>query len=184
MAASSESHSCARKLTHAEIISRQIGNSRYPRLPVEVVLDNIRSLENVGSIFRTSDGVGVRKLWLCGITGYPPQGGISKTALGAEQNVLWEYHRSAFEVVRRLKREGCQIVVMEQAAGSVPIEKFLPASPICLVIGNEVDGVNDEVFSLADAVVEIDMTGVKNSLNVAVAFGIAAFQLKVALSRS
>lgn len=171
-----------RKLSHTEIVSRQILHSREPRLPIEVILDNIRSLENVGSIFRTADGVGVQKLWLCGITGYPPQGGIAKTALGAEQNVAWEYHRNGGDIVRRLKRNGFQVVVLEQAEGSLSVEQFWPTSPVCLVIGNEVDGVNDDIIELADAVVEIEMRGVKNSLNVAVAFGIAACQLRSGLT--
>ncbi|NTV29016.1 MAG: RNA methyltransferase [Candidatus Omnitrophica bacterium] len=171
-----------RKLTHSEIVSRQISRSREPRLPFEVVLDNIRSLDNVGSVFRTADGIGVRKLWLCGITGYPPQGGIAKTALGAEQSVPWEYQRSSAEVVRGLKQKGFHIVVMEQSVESIPLEKLQPCRPVCLVLGNEVDGVGEEICEQADALVEIDMLGVKNSLNVAVAFGIAAFQIRTALS--
>jgi tRNA G18 (ribose-2'-O)-methylase SpoU len=174
----------ARKLSHSEIVSRQIPKTRTPRLPFEVVLDNIRSLENVGSIFRTADGIGIRKLWLCGITGYPPQGGIAKTALGAEDSVPWEYQKSALEVVRRLKSEGYQIVVLEQAEGSIFLERFLPEQPVCLVVGYEVDGISDEIFQLADVVVEIDMKGVKNSLNVAVAFGMAAFHIRSGPSKS
>ena len=169
-----------RKLTHHEIVARQVKKAGEQRLPFEVVLDNIRSLENVGSIFRTSDGVGVRKLWLCGITGYPPQGGIAKAAVGAEDSVPWEYGKSALQVVERLKRQGFQIVLLEQTDGSVPIEEFLPQQdrPLCLVVGNEVDGVTEDVCALADAGVEIGMRGVKNSLNVSVAFGVAAFFLR------
>jgi tRNA G18 (ribose-2'-O)-methylase SpoU len=170
-----------RKLSHPEIIARQILNTRKPRLPFEVVLDNIRSLENVGSIFRTADGVGVRKLWLCGITGYPPQGGIAKAAIGAEDSVPWEYRACAQSVVERLKSEGFQIVVLEQAEGSIPVEEFAAHKPLCLVVGNEVDGVAEEICTLADATVEIGMRGVKNSLNVAVAFGVAAYALQLDL---
>ena len=167
-----------RKLSPSEIVPRQIQNSRAPRLPLEVVLDNIRSLENVGSIFRTADGVGVRKLWLCGITGYPPQAGIAKAAIGAESCVPWEYQASARAVVERMKADSFQIVVLEQAEGALPVDDFVARKPLCLVIGNEVDGIADDVCALADAGVEIEMRGVKNSLNVAVAFGVAAHVLR------
>jgi len=172
-----------RKLTHAQIVDRQVARSRHPRIPVSVVLDNIRSLHNVGAIFRTADGAGVEKLWLCGITGHPPQGEIAKTALGAEESVPWEYARDIVEVVRQHKARGYQIVLLEQVDTSVPYDAFIPGGPVCLVVGNEVEGVMDELEQLADVAVEIPMAGVKNSLNVAVAFGIVAFHLTHAFSR-
>ena len=167
-----------RKLTHEEIVARQVIQSRKPRIRLMVVLDNIRSLHNVGSIFRTADGVGIEKLWLCGITGYPPQSGIEKTALGSEQSVPWEYASNAADVLKRLKSQGYEILMLEQAQGSCPFEDYRPQGPVCLLLGNEVDGVSDDLVPFCDKSVEIEMAGVKNSLNVAVAFGVVAFHLR------
>ena len=167
-----------RKLTHEEIVSRQVKKADSPRLPLCVVLNNIRSLHNVGTIFRTADGAGVEKLWLCGITGYPPQGGIAKTALGAESHVPWEYRENVLAIIKELKEKGYQIVLLEQMHGSVRHDVFKPKAPVCLVIGNEVEGIAESLQSLSDAAVEIEMNGIKNSLNVAVAFGIAVYQLR------
>jgi tRNA G18 (ribose-2'-O)-methylase SpoU len=167
-----------RKLTHEEIVARQVVRSRAPRIPLTVILDNIRSLHNVGSIFRTADGIGVEKIWLCGITGYPPKGDIAKTALGAEESVPWEFEANVLKPVRLMKAAGYEIVMLEQVEGAVSFETFSPQHPVCLVIGNEVEGVSDEVVPLCDHVIEIDMLGVKNSLNVAVAFGVVGFQLR------
>jgi 23S rRNA (guanosine2251-2'-O)-methyltransferase len=175
---SSKEPEILRKLTHAEIITRQVEKSGSSRLPLCVVLNNIRSLHNVGTIFRTCDGAGVQKLWLCGITGYPPQGGISKTALGAENHVPWEYREDIINLLKELKQAGYQIILLEQMQGSVSHDQFKPKFPACLVIGNEVSGVADELQSLCDAAVEIEMDGIKNSLNVAVATGIAVYQLR------
>lgn len=172
-----------KKLTHTQIVDRQVLRSQDPRVPVSVVLDNIRSLHNVGAIFRTADGAGIEKLWLCGITGYPPQGDIAKTALGAEESVVWEYARDVLEVVRRHKAQGFQIVLLEQAEGSVAYDEFFPDKPVCLVVGNEVGGIMEELAELADTAIEIPMAGVKNSLNVAVAFGVAVFHLNRVFAR-
>ena len=167
-----------RKLTHEEIVARQVIRSRAPRIPLTVVLDNIRSLHNVGSIFRTADGIGVEKIWLCGITGYPPNGDISKTALGAEESVPWEFEVNVLKAVTLMKAAGYEIVMLEQIEGAVSFEAYSPKRPVCLVIGNEVEGVSDEVVLLCDRAIEIDMLGVKNSLNVAVAFGVVGFYLR------
>ena len=167
-----------RKLSQEEIVSRQVEKAKNPRLPLCVVLNNIRSLHNVGTIFRTADGAGVEKIWLCGITGYPPQSGIAKTALGAEEHVPWEYREDILGLLKELKVKGYQIVLLEQMQGSVSHEVFKAKSPVCLVIGNEVDGVTDSLQNLSDAAIEIEMDGIKNSLNVAVAFGIAVYQLR------
>ena len=172
-----------RKLTHEEIVSRQVKKADAERLALCVVLNNIRSLHNVGTIFRTADGAGVGKIWLCGITGYPPQGGIAKTALGAEDHVPWEYREDVLAVIRDLKAQGYQIVLLEQMQGSVRHDEFKPRSPLCLIVGNEMDGVAEGLASLADAAIEIEMDGIKNSLNVAVAFGIAVYQLRSALKK-
>ena len=165
------------KLSHEEIVNRQVAMVEKPRLPVVVVLNNIRSLHNVGTIFRTADGAGVQKIWLCGITGYPPQGGITKTALGAENHVPWEYGEDILAVVRKLKAEGYQLVLLEQMKGSVSHDLFKPKFPVCLVVGNEIQGVNESLGSVAYASIEIEMHGIKNSLNVAVAFGVSVYQL-------
>ncbi len=171
------------KLTHAELLSRQAEVSQHRRVPVAVVLDGIRSLHNVGAIFRTADGAGIEKLWLCGITGFPPQGEIAKTALGAEKSVVWEYAKDVLKVIQDHKARGYRVVLLEQARGSVPYDQFILHGPVCLVVGNEVEGVSDEAARLADASIEIPMSGVKNSLNAAVAFGIAVFHLSRALQR-
>ncbi len=170
-----------RKLTHEEIVARQVVKSQQSKLPLCVVLNDLRSLHNVGTIFRTADGVGLSKLWLTGITGYPPQSGISKIALGAEDVVPWEYRQHIIPLLKELKQQGYLIVLLEQAAGSVKHDQFFPTKPVCLVLGNEVEGVGNELMALCDHVVEIEMSGVKNSLNVAVAFGVIAYQLRSAM---
>ena len=151
------------------------------KLPLVVVLNNLRSLYNVGSIFRTSDAVGVEKIWLCGITGHPPSLKISKTALGAEETVPWEHEWNVVKVLRQLKERGYQIVLMEQVRESVPCDEFKWRLPVCLVLGNENSGISDGLLALADAAVEIEMVGIKHSLNVTVAFGIAAYRFRSCL---
>lgn len=172
-----------RKLTHEEIVARQVGGLNKPRLPFYVILNNIRSLHNVGAIFRTADGVGVEKIWLCGITGYPPQGGIAKTALGAQDHVPWEYREDPVALAEEFKEQGYQIVLLEQTAGSVSHDVFIPRAPVCLIIGNEVNGVSEHLVSLCDAAIEIEMAGIKNSLNVAIAFGVAAYHIRACLKK-
>ena len=171
------------KLTHQEIISRQVKKAEKRKLPLCVVLNNIRSLHNVGTIFRTADGAGVAKIWLCGITGYPPQSGIAKTALGAENHVSWEYREDVIGLIKELKNQGYQIVLLEQMHGSVAHDAFKAKSPVCLVIGNEITGIVEELEKLSDAAIEIEMDGIKNSLNVAVAFGVAVYQLRGQLKK-
>ncbi len=172
------------KLKHEEIVQRQAKKSDQPRLPFCVILNHVRSLHNVGSIFRSADGVGVEKIWLCGITGYPPQGGIAKTALGAEDHVPWEYRQDGLGLIKELKAKGYQIVFLEQTRGAVAYDEFVPDPPLCLVIGNEISGVSDTWLASCDVAVEIDMAGIKNSLNVAVAFGVMAYQIRSRLKRT
>ena len=167
-----------RKLTHAQIVTRQVSQLSKVRIPVTVILNNIRSLHNVGSIFRTADGAGLEKIYLCGYTGYPPQGGIAKTALGAEVHVPWEYQENAVEVIKKLRIKGYQIVLLELIEGSVSHDAFKPKGPVCLVLGNEVTGISEELLKLADQAIEIDMAGIKNSLNVSVAFGVVVYHLR------
>lgn len=167
-----------RKLSHQEILTRQEERMKAGRLPFTVILNDIRSLYNVGSIFRTADGAGVEKLWLCGITGFPPSERISKTALGAEERVSWEYHPDPCTVIQRLKKRGYQIVLLEQMEPVTAYEDFMPEGPVCLVLGNEISGVSEELVRLCDRAVEIEMCGIKNSLNVSVAFGVVAYHIR------
>jgi len=173
-----------RKLTHEEIIDRQKEKLKRPRLPFVVVLNNIRSLYNVGSLFRTSDGAGIDKIWLCGITGYPPNNQIAKTALGAQEHVSWEYREDICSLLKDLRAENYQIVLLEQTEESCFYETFEPKAPVCLVIGNEIEGVSQNIFTHCDAAIEIEMTGNKNSLNVAVAFGIIAYHFRGCLTKT
>ena len=171
-----------RKLTHQELIERQ-ENSASGKRPFVAVLNNIRSLYNVGSIFRTADGAGFEKLYLCGVTGIPPDSKISKTALGAEKSVPWEYFRDALDCLRQLKAQGYQIILLEQTVESIPYQELIPQAPAALVLGNEITGVSEELLRLSDTAVEIDMAGLKNSLNVTVAFGVVAYHMKNQLQR-
>ncbi len=142
-----------------------------------VVVDNVRSLENVGSIFRTADALGVSKIFLCGITGVPSQQKISKTALGAEKTVPFEYHKQTWRLVDALKKDDMQIVVLEQSPKSILYTKFEPKFPLALVIGNEVKGVSPKVLKQAHKSIYLPMKGKKESLNVSVAFGVAGYQI-------
>lgn len=144
---------------------------------IVLVLDNIRSLYNVGSMFRTADGFGVRKIWLCGITGTPLQNGIKKVALGAENTVPWEHAPQTWRVLDRLRKQGYRIVGLETLPDAVPIGSFRGPGRIALVVGNEVTGLSSAVVNRLDAAVRIPMKGVKRSFNVAVACGIALFSL-------
>ena len=142
-----------------------------------VVLDNIRSRENVGSIFRTADAAGVAKIYLCGITPAPPHEKISKTALGEEAYVLWESCKQTWRLLDKLKEEGMNIVALEQTKTSRDIFKFKPKFPLVLVLGNEVNGLSPKILKYCDKKLAIPMYGKKESLNVSVAAGIALYQL-------
>ena len=143
-------------------------------LPLRAILEDIRSLWNVGSIFRTSDACRLERLYLCGITGRPPRKEISKTALGAEGVVPWSYLPSAVDAAREARSDGYHVVAVERSSGSVPLDEFDFPFPLCLAVGNEVAGVSDGVLLEAEGAVFIPMLGVKRSLNVAVAFGVVA----------
>ncbi len=144
-----------------------------------VVCHNIRSLHNVGSIFRTADAAGVTKLYLCGYTGHPPRKEINKVALGAEKTVLWDYHTHTWQLLERLRSWGVQIVALENNLDlpSVDFRRFRPRFPAALLVGNEVGGLSPALLNRADQIVHIPMYGQKESLNVAVAFGIAIYEL-------
>ncbi|WP_090974127.1 RNA methyltransferase [Parapedobacter composti] len=144
------------------------------KLPVALVLDNVRSMHNVGSAFRTSDAFAVERIILCGITGRPPHREIEKTALGATQSVTWSHVGDTSAAVRDLRKEGYRIVAVEQAKGSIPLQQFKPTETekYALVFGNEVHGVSDDVMANVDACIEIPQSGTKHSLNIAVSIGI------------
>jgi tRNA G18 (ribose-2'-O)-methylase SpoU len=169
-----------KKLSHGEIkVSRkeltEINN--YKRHPIYALCDNIRSLYNVGAIFRTSDGAFIEKLYLTGYTPYPPRKEIEKVALGSTLSVPFEYHKDPLEVIKKLKSEGIKICVVEITDEKKLIWDFKKTDfPICLVIGNEITGVSKDIIDLADFSAEIPMYGFKQSLNVSVAYGIAIYE--------
>jgi 23S rRNA (guanosine2251-2'-O)-methyltransferase len=146
-------------------------------LPVMALLDNIRSLYNVGAFFRTADAAGIESLLLCGITGRPPHRAISKTALGAETIVRWEYASYTRPVVEFLRAERYEIAAVETSVRSVDLFDWKPAFPVCLIFGNEIEGIRPEVSALADTHVRIPMLGLKHSLNVATAGGVVIYEL-------
>ena len=146
-----------------------------------VICHNLRSRENVGSVFRTADAFGVSKVYLTGYTPAPPHSKISKTALGAERWVPWKYKKSIVALLRELKQKRIRLVALEQAKGrSVPLPKFKPRFPLALILGNEVKGLSPAILSRCDTVTEIPMHGRKESLNVAVAFGVAVYHIIMA----
>jgi 23S rRNA (guanosine2251-2'-O)-methyltransferase len=147
------------------------------QLPVTILLENIRSLYNVGSFFRTADAAAVEKLVLAGITGKPPHKGIVKTALGSEDTVPWEYRKDALSIAQELQSRGYQLATIETATHAVDLFDWTPQFPVCVVFGNEVDGVSTELSAVCDAHVRLPMLGMKHSLNVATAGGVVMYEL-------
>ena len=148
-----------------------------------VVLDNIRSVYNVGSVFRTSDALGIDKIYLCGCTPTPidrfgrPRKDLAKVALGAEKDIASEYCLDTKEIIKKLKKEGFQIIAVEQDKKSVDFKKVKTKYTTAIVMGNEVEGINKKILKLCDVIAEIPMKGNKESLNVSVSFGIAGYQI-------
>jgi len=144
------------------------------------VLDNIRSMHNVGSVFRTADAFLIEAICLCGYTPQPPHRDIHKTALGATETVDWLYYNNTVDAVNDLKQRGYAVYGIEQTVDSISLEKFMPASnkPLAIVFGNEVEGVNADVLKLCDGSIEIPQFGMKHSLNISVAAGIVLWELK------
>lgn len=151
----------------------------FKKLPFSILLDNVRSMQNVGSILRTSDAFLVEEVIMTGITGTPPHKEISKTALGAEDSVEWRYAENAVAECMRMKEEGWTLCVLEQTHGSIDLMDFdaEAGKRYLLVVGNEVNGVDQKIVDLADIILEIPMHGVKHSLNVAVSAGMAVLQM-------
>ncbi len=147
------------------------------RLPVSVLLDNVRSMYNVGAFFRLADGAGLEKLYLGGITAYPPKSGISKTALGAEERVAWEHSWDPVPWIEKLRGCGHEIAAVETALRSVDLYDWQPRFPVCLLFGHEVEGLRPELIARADTCIRIPMLGAKHSLNVATAGGVVVYEL-------
>jgi len=167
-----------RKLTYQEIFSRRptlVQMGKVARNPIYALLENVRSLYNVGSVFRTSDAILLNKLYLTGYTGTPPRKEIDKTALGAVDTVQWVHIRNAMEVVKELKNENIHIVALEHTSSSIPYFEFEFKFPFCLLLGNEVDGLSEALIAAAGAAIDIPMYGLKQSLNVSVAYGVVMY---------
>ena len=143
-----------------------------------VILDNIRSLENIGSIFRTADALNVKKIFLCGISGIPPNPKIEKAALGAEKTIPFEYCKQTWRLVDRFKKDKIQVVALEQHKKAINYLSFKPKFPIALILGNEVKGISPSILSKADKIIYLPMLGGKESLNVSVAFGVAGYYIR------
>ena len=169
---------------------RKLKNRELDRLSVDafkkssktrliIVLDNIRSLNNIGSVFRTSDAFLIEKIYLCGITATPPHKDIHKTALGSTESVDWEYVENTMDLVERLKAEKIKILSIEQAEKATPLNKFIPENDntFAIIFGNEVKGVAQDVVSASDMVIEIPQFGTKHSLNISVSAGVVIWDL-------
>src|SRR5581483_7969572 len=141
------------------------------------LLDNVRSLYNVGAFFRTADACRIEKLYLCGITGRPPKRAISKTALGAEETVAWEHAWEPVPVIRSLRERGMEIAAVETSVHAVDLFDWKPRFPVCVIFGHEVEGIRREIAELCDTHIRIPMLGAKHSLNVATAGGVVIYEL-------
>ena len=146
--------------------------------PIVLVLDSVRSLNNIGSAFRTADAFRCESIYLCGITATPPHREIHKTALGAEESVDWKYEKNVTDAIRQLKSDGYTIIAIEQAEGGVSLNKFSvdPVKKYALIFGHEITGVSDEALSRCDAALEIPQSGTKHSINVSVCVGIVVWE--------
>ncbi|MEY4440948.1 MAG: hypothetical protein RLY49_574 [Candidatus Parcubacteria bacterium] len=157
--------------------------SNETKKEVVVVLDNVRSVHNVGAIFRTADALGINKIFLCGITPTPvdrfgrERSDLHKSALGAEKSVSWEHHSSTLSLVEQLQKEGYTVVCIEQEKNSVDYKTVTLKNKTCFVFGNEIEGISKDVLEQADQIAEIQMMGEKESLNVSVTFGIMMFRM-------
>jgi len=169
------------KLTHEEVGKKRISleeSNSIKRNPVYVMCDNIRSIYNVGSIFRTSDAALISKLYLCGYSPYPPRPEIEKVALGSTKSVPWEYYKDPLEAIKKLRSEGIKIAALEITDSSkMYFELEKNDFPLCLILGNELTGVSNEIIEHTDISLEIPQYGFKHSMNVAVAYGIAVFEM-------
>jgi len=173
-----------RKLTMDELGRKSIADFKMAnKKPIVVVMDNIRSMHNVGSVFRTSDGFLIDGICLCGFTPQPPHRDIHKTALGATETVDWVYYENTVDAVKDLQQRGYQVYAIEQTEGSISLEQFKQLHPnasdhpLAFVFGNEVDGVDQDVIGICDGVIEIPQWGMKHSLNISVAAAVVLWEL-------
>ncbi len=169
-----------RKLKNSELGRISVDEFKQSeKTPIIVVLDNVRSLNNIGSIFRTSDAFLIEKIYLCGITATPPNKDIHKTALGATESVAWEYAEDTISLIENLKKSGVKVLSIEQAENSTMLDEFVPEpnTKYAVVFGNEVKGVQQEVVSVSDNCIEIPQLGTKHSLNISVSCGVVLWDL-------
>ena len=169
-----------RKLENSELERKSISDFKEAaKTPIIIVLDDIRSLHNIGSVFRTADAFLIEKIYLCGITATPPNKEIHKTALGATETVAWEHHENVLEVIEKLKKENISVFAIEQVENAIFLNDFKVENnkKYALVFGNEVFGVNQDAIKLCDSTIEIPQLGTKHSLNISVSAGIAVWDL-------
>ena len=148
-----------------------------PKIPISFLLENIRSVHNVGSIFRTADGIGSKEIFLTGFTPQPPRSDLSKTALGAELSVPWSFEKDSISIAKKIKKSNTKLVILEHTKNSESIYKYDWEFPVCIILGNEVSGVSEDLVGLCDQHVEIPMMGIKQSLNVSVAAGVIGYEI-------
>lgn len=169
-----------RKLTFEELKKRSYTKDEItgiPRLPVYVILENVRSLHNVGASFRTADALRIERLILTGFTGKPPRSEIDKVALGAVETVPWTVYDNSATAINELKKQGIQVIGLEQTTDSIDFQDFKYEFPVALILGHEFDGIEQETLDNCDACVEIPMNGTKQSLNVSTALGVLGYEL-------
>lgn len=169
-----------RKLKNSELDRKSVSEFKEaPKTPLIVILDNVRSLNNIGSVFRTCDAFLIQKVYLCGITATPPHKDIHKTALGATETVAWEYAENTLEIVKNLQQDNIKVYAIEQAENSVMLQNFhsKPTETYAVIFGNEVKGVQQDVVNASNGVIEIPQLGSKHSLNIAVSAGVVLWEL-------
>lgn len=169
-----------RKLANSELERKSIEDFKQAeKTPITIILDDIRSLHNIGSVFRTADAFLIEKIYLCGITATPPNKEIHKTALGATETVAWEYAKDVLEVIDALQKENVSVMAIEQVENSISLQEFEPKSgqKYALVFGNEVKGVSQEAIKKCEGTIEIPQLGTKHSLNISVSAGIVVWDL-------
>ena len=169
-----------RKLENNELQRKSIEDFKNAtKTPLIIILDDVRSLHNIGSVFRTADAFLIEKIYLCGITAVPPNKEIQKTALGATETVVWEYAESVIEVIRKLQQENIAVYAIEQVENAIFLDDFMPIknSKTAVIFGNEVFGVSQEAIKICDGTIEIPQLGTKHSLNISVSVGIVVWDL-------